>query len=338
MQENSYISLLAKSFAGQNSPEEQAALDQWLAQSPANEQYARELREAWEGTMPHPTPVRVNLDADFREVRAKIAADAAPMRATTGGLARRLLRVAAIGAALVAAAWFWWGRSGVTFDQMAAADGLKRIIHLEDGTEVCLKEGSSMEYPTAFRGASRRQVRLQGQAFFKVAHDPAHPFQVLLADGGVVEVLGTSFDVQSSATAPTSSVLVKTGRVRFQPKGSGESVVLIPAQKAVFNKSTGKMQVSTVPNFNDLAWYAEELEFVKTPLSEVLTRLEDYGKSSIKLENTALGKCLYTSPLTLKLNTGHLESVLEIVAVPFGLRVERQGEDKFVLRGGTCPR
>ena len=55
--------------------------------------------------------------------------------------------------------------------------GRKSTIMLPDGTIVTLNSDSKIVYPAEF-GSGDRKIDLVGEAFFKVAHDPLHPFVV----------------------------------------------------------------------------------------------------------------------------------------------------------------
>jgi ferric-dicitrate binding protein FerR (iron transport regulator) len=61
---------------------------------------------------------------------------------------------------------------------------------LPDGTKVSLNRGSKISYPSTFEGQTR-EITLQGEAFFDVAHDAQHPF-IIHAQGADIKVLGTS--------------------------------------------------------------------------------------------------------------------------------------------------
>ena len=50
-------------------------------------------------------------------------------------------------------------------------------VVLSEGTEVFLNSDSRLAYPTVFKG-KERVVSLEGEAYFKVAKDAAHPFIV----------------------------------------------------------------------------------------------------------------------------------------------------------------
>ena len=60
-------------------------------------------------------------------------------------------------------------------------EGKDMKLILADGTQVWLNANSRLVYPTAFKGKNR-EVELQGEGYFKVAHDAHHPFIVKAGD------------------------------------------------------------------------------------------------------------------------------------------------------------
>src|SRR5699024_11863966 len=73
--------------------------------------------------------------------------------------------------------------------------GQRGNITLSDGTKVILNADSKIILPEVFQ-SDKREVTLQGEAFFEVTHNPDRPF-IINTGQAVVEVLGTSLDVRS---------------------------------------------------------------------------------------------------------------------------------------------
>ena len=71
---------------------------------------------------------------------------------------------------------------------------------LEDGSVVLLAKETSLLYPKHFI-ADKREVSLQGNAFFDVAKKQGQPFWID-TEQAKIEVLGTAFSVQSDENAP----------------------------------------------------------------------------------------------------------------------------------------
>ena len=201
---------------------------------------------------------------------------------------------------------------------------------LPDGTRVWLRQGSGLTYPAAFAATARR-VQLQGEAYFEVASDSSKVFHVELEDQkGSVEVLGTSFYVRQNAQQTT--VTVRTGKVRFSPDDKSKSVVLAAGEKAVLDKSKRQLTTETVLTFNELSWQTGGLEFIRTPMKQVISDLETYYGVQITLTNTNLQYCKHTAPLTNQ----SLDKVLESLSLTYQMQVKKTGPKAYQLTGGTC--
>ena len=329
MKESEFILLLSKRFSGEISQEESIKLDEWLSQSPENEQFAKSTQGIWDKAEGYGKTFSPDLSADFQKVQARIQqAPPMPLRATLG---KRLLRAAAA-IAVVAV-------SILGYQQFAAAPGAELVVSAEkagaksvslpDGSKFWLREGSQLAYAPKWDG-KERLVKLSGEGYFEVQHDPAHPFKVTLENGGTVEVLGTQFDIRQ--TPNQTSVLVRSGKVRFSPTPNTAGPVLTANQKAVFDHVEAKVRVSTLSSLNELAWQTGGLEFVNTPLNHVVTDLEKYYGVSIALQNPAMANCPHSAPLTSQ----SIEKVLETLALTHQLKVKKTGDRAFELTGGQC--
>ncbi len=329
MKESEYLLLLNKRLSGEINPEESVLLETWLSQSPNNEELAKNTQQLWEKAEGYGKTFTPNLELDFQKVQARIRQQEQPkLRASLG---QRLMRAAAVLALLVSAVWGW--------QQFSADNGTEVLILAEtlgaksaalpDGSQVWLREGSKLAYTGKLDGTTR-QVKLYGEGYFEVKHDPAHPFKVELENGGTVEVLGTQFDV--SQTASQTSVLVRSGKVRFSPKAQAAGPVLTANQKAVFEKEATQVKVSTVSSLNELSWQTGGLEFVNTPLEQVVADLEKYYAIKIKLSNPAMANCPHSAPLTSQA----IDQVLETLALTHQLKVKKLTDGSFELSGGVC--
>ena len=94
---------------------------------------------------------------------------------------------------------------------------------LEDGSVVLLAKETSLLYPKHFI-ADKREVSLQGNAFFDVAKKQGQPFWID-TEQAKIEVLGTAFSVQSDEHAPFR-LSVQRGIVKVWNKGKYRPVIL----------------------------------------------------------------------------------------------------------------
>jgi ferric-dicitrate binding protein FerR (iron transport regulator) len=103
-----------------------------------------------------------------------------------------------------------------------------RLDTLPDGSVVTLYRHANISYLNGLKGQART-VRLQGEAFFSVIHNPSRPF-VVHANDITVKVLGTSFTIRSNTG--NTEVMVKTGIV--QVIRGVDSIVLHAGEKVAF--------------------------------------------------------------------------------------------------------
>ncbi|MCC6280942.1 MAG: FecR domain-containing protein [Saprospiraceae bacterium] len=333
MQENDYIVLLHKQLTGEISPAEQLLLSDWINQSADNARFADDLRLAWEKSAGYEKDFQPDLNAAFRQLQARIQTEplSIPLQVLT--FRQRLLRVAAVAAVLIAGLWGYqqFSGAGVVPESVVVSSekGTKEVL-LPDGTRVWLREGASLAYAAAFAG-KKRQVKLSGEAYFEVASDSSKVFHVEMQDQkGGVEVLGTSFYVRQNAQE--TAVTVRTGKVRFTPDANSKSVILAAGEKAVLDKSKKLLTTETVLTFNELAWQTGGLEFIRTPMKQVVSDLEAYYGVQITLSNTSLQYCKHTAPLTNQ----PLEKVLESLSLTYQMQVKQTGPKEYLLTGGTC--
>jgi len=85
-------------------------------------------------------------------------------------------------------------------------------VVLPDGTEVWLNADSKIMFPSQFTGA-KRQISLEGEAYFQVAKDKAHPF-IVQSKGQEVTVLGTHFNINAYPDEGNTKTTLIEGSVR----------------------------------------------------------------------------------------------------------------------------
>lgn len=198
--------------------------------------------------------------------------------------------------------------------------GHHMVLTLSDGSQIRLAPQGRIRYPEKFEG-SRREVFLEGEAFFEIAKDPQHPFLVY-ANGLVTKVLGTSFLIKAYGNSGEVTVEVKTGRVSVfaqsdphaEEKASDkelQGVVLKPNQKIIYARDEVKMVKTLVAKPEMVVPKAEvpQFEFEDTPASEVFATLGKAYGIDILYDEQLLKDC----PLTARLDSQTLHEKLSII-------------------------
>ncbi|MDQ7948424.1 MAG: DUF4974 domain-containing protein [Pedobacter sp.] len=158
----------------------------------------------------------------------------------------------------------------VGFNTLATSRAEQTQVRLQDGTVIYLNAESSLKYPTSFARAEKRQVELTGEAYFEVAKDKDHPFQVQAANQSV-EVLGTTFNISGYADEPTVKTTLLEGSVRIVNQNSNATALLKPGEQAIVRE--GLLQKRTVEAEDVVAWKKGYFMFDNETLEEVMKKV-----------------------------------------------------------------
>jgi len=334
--------LLAKYLAGETTDRENQELEAWLNRSEENRKLLDESKNALEKADAYFRLQQFNTDGAWENVRHGSAALSRKMRVLRYfGRERRasLYKYAALIVLSIflgsLAYYLGFQNRGAVFHQelVTAQRQVLQSYALPDGSTVTLNSNSKLTFPRKFKG-DRREVSIEGEAFFDVVPNPEKPF-IIHAGNAQVKVLGTSFSVSAYPGNDRVEVIVETGKVEVIQTNadfpaSEKAISLAPGEKGtVFaeNKAPEK-SVNTNPNF--LAWKTHDLIFDKVPLRDVVQCLEKTYHIEIQLAEPALGDLLYEGHFDQK----PAEFVLDVIRLTFNL--ELKGEDhRFTLASRT---
>jgi len=161
---------------------------------------------------------------------------------------------------------------------------------LADGTRVWLNARSSLRYPVAFTG-NERVVYAEGEIYLEVAKDRKHPFFVVL-NGMKVEVLGTSFNINSYADDGFAEVTLVEGRVATYV--GKERYNLQPGRQLRWDKEKQDINIKVVNVEDYIAWKSGQYIFKGRALSEVAKVLQRWYDVDIVFESEECAKVVYT--------------------------------------------
>lgn len=186
-------------------------------------------------------------------------------------------------------------------------------VKLPDGSMVTLGGKSRVKYPASFAG-NKRDIYLNGEAFFEVTKDPNKPFTVYT--GNVhTQVLGTSFKVSALPKAPVE-VAVVTGKVRVSYHSgntSSDLATMLPGDKISWiNRHLTKLK--TDPR-DVLAWRNEMMVFKKQTLKNIL----EVFRKHYNVDITVINKGFLAERISLTLDENMpLKKAMNVLAVTAG--------------------
>lgn len=332
----------ARYLAAESSPTERAAVRRQLDEHPelarALDRYLRALDG--EDTRPQPPDAAASfasLAARLREEeRAEPAARHArpariqpPVRTTRSW--RVVLGVGGVLAAGLVGAVLFAGRHErplAAARTYVTADGERADVQLKDGTLIHMAPGSRLVVAAGF-GEPRRDVHLDGEAYFAVVHDAKHPFTVRTGNVSVRD-LGTAFAVRAFAEDSAVQVVVRNGEVamsRVGRLGAGDMGRL---------GSDGRGSIVHGADVDALlGWVHGRLQFTDAPLGRVLADVRRwYGVDAELADSTLAGL-----PFTGTLSDLAPSDAVGLVGATLGMRVQPDG-DRLVLHSipGRTPR
>ncbi len=199
-----------------------------------------------------------------------------------------------------------------------------RFIHLPDGSLVIVMKGSKITYPSTFEGLNRREVHLEGQAFFNIKHNADKPFIVYTGDVKTT-VLGTAFNIKALAGNNNVIVTVTRGKVSISNK---EKVidVLTPGQQILYDKIKAS-SIRQKPDNIFMYWASEDLLFDDVTMDEATDLLSKRFKVEIVFKDQVLKQNRFTATFQ---RGESLENVLDIIC-EFNNAVYTYNKEKSVI-------
>lgn len=156
-------------------------------------------------------------------------------------------------------------------------------IILADATRVTLSAGSVLRFPLRFTGDART-VFLEGEAYFVVAKDPGHQFNVV-TQNLTTTALGTEFYVRAFPNKESIVSLVG-GKVRVEDTTDCESVLLEPGQDAV--EYDGKLRVVDTDKRALQYWRDGYFYFQDCPLGDMMVDIGKWYNVNVEINDTSI--------------------------------------------------
>lgn len=198
-----------------------------------------------------------------------------------------------------------------------ADKGDKATIELPDGTNVVLNSASQLSYLNNF-GENVRRVQLNGEAYFKVAHDEKRAFIVQVGDLEV-KVLGTSFNVSAYEDAKDVTVVLLEGKVGVYAQKI--SHIMKPGDKIEYNKATHKITATQVHPSDYIEWTKGNIYFEKESLENIMKTLSRIYDVEIRFDSNKLPNEYFTGTIP----GGGIQNALNILMLTSPFYYEMDG-------------
>jgi len=299
---------LARQDSGEWSSADQAALDAWIEADMAHRVAFLRLQSTWSRA----DRLAALRGSDF---------GARPSRRMLGRIAAAIVAVAvAMGGGLGVIKVVQPGRAYST------EIGGHATVPLRDGTRVELNTDTKLR--TSISDDHRTVWLDRGEAYFEVAHDPAHPF-VVYAGPRRITVLGTKFLVRREGEGV--EVAVVEGRVRVDPvrQEHAKPAVLTRGDLAL---AKGEATLLAPPSIQkvetELSWREGMLTFDHSTLADAVSEFNRYNRRKLVVEGDAAAKVRIGGSFEAE----NIDAFARLLQQAFGLNVEDRGEE-IVISG-----
>ncbi|GAC30951.1 FecR family protein [Paraglaciecola polaris] len=224
--------------------------------------------------------------------------------------------------------------------------GEQRSVTLADGSIVYLNTLTNIEidYTEQFRNI----YLYQGEAIFKVAHDPNKPFRVWV-NGTMFQALGTEFNVRNNQgtielTVITGEVAltnnavknqdlaIKDDSIRLQKNTnidftSDKTLIVSIGQQATV-QSNGIVKTEVKADLDKkTSWKVREMMFKNDRLDEVIYEFNRYNTLQITIDSPSLSRMSITGVF----ETNDPLSLLKFLESSGKAKIQRDGPNKIII-------
>lgn len=251
-----------------------------------------------------------------------------PRKKSQQGFFREFMKIAAVIAvtACVTAAFFSIGNDyiNVAMQTVIVPPGQRANVILPDGTDVWLNAGTTMRYPASFT-KSKREIMLDGEAYFDVTRNEKHPF-VVHTHAMDVEVLGTKFNVEAYSKDDSFETSLMEGKVKVcSPSDETQFVVLSPNQKTTLKN--GNLVVSAIGDFNAYRWKEGLYCFRNKALGDIMQDLEKYFDLDINIQKQEIAGVVLTGKF--RISEG-LDYILRVLQADVSFTYQRDAKQNMI--------
>ena len=239
----------------------------------------------------------------------------------------KVMKIAASIAIIFAVGWLAFQNQFADQWIMYSSGSEIKEYKLPDGTLITLNENSTLRINQNMTSA--RKVKLEGEAFFDVKRDETRPF-IISSGGAQVEVLGTSFNIQSNQAHVEVSVTSGEVEVREQDQKSN-STILVKGEAALFDRQSNTIE-KNVANVNYLAWKTGVYTFNQAPVRDAIKLLSQQHNIKIQFNGNTAKNCQITSVFD---NQTWEEITQEFILI-HSLEFQKIKDGLIEVKGGNC--
>lgn len=199
------------------------------------------------------------------------------------------------------------------FNTLIVPFGKRSEIVLSDGSKVWLNSGSKLIFPAHF-SAHKREVYLEGEAVFEVAHRQKQPFLVK-SEHQEIEVLGTVFNVSNYKDDSAIYTVLQSGSIQINLTDDNlfdtpKSIKITPGTLATFDKNEKAIKTKSVNTAPYFSWRDGIFIFKNDSLKSIMKKISRYYNVEVVIHDQNLANETFSGYLDVKEN---IENVMQTI-------------------------
>ncbi len=169
-----------------------------------------------------------------------------------------------------------------------------RLLQLPDGSTVILSPGTKLNYPSSFDGLTKRDVYLDGQAYFDVKHNSLKQFIIHTGKLKTI-VMGTAFEIKAWSDNSSIRVTVSRGKVRIEDQNNRTLGVITPNQQITYDKTSENIIQKVVNAPEYMEWKEQDLLLSDVTVAEAAKLLESRYDVQIRISDDSIRSKRFTT-------------------------------------------
>ncbi len=335
--------LLSRYFDNSMREGDSEELERWLDQSNENRRILHAIDRIWKASEERPQDTLIselNLEKDWHRVASRLSPESPEIKRAKILHFRklrkkqqafsRLLKIAALFLVAFISAVITYQVAPQTvqgpevvepiFNEIATNAAERANIELGDGSRVMLNAASRLTIPERF-SQHKREVQLQGQAFFDIRSDRNRPFYIRTGKA-VVEVVGTSFDIRSYPDEEDMIVAVREGTVELKRLDDPDNRLIVnEGYFGQVSKTNGKLALAMFDDpLHYFGWMEGRLIFNETPMTDVFRQIERWYDVQVKTELSE--QVLRDMKFSADLKTRSVQEVVDVIQMSMDVEVK----------------
>ncbi|GAB1452154.1 FecR domain-containing protein [Draconibacterium sp.] len=303
--------IIGKSIAGNASQSDLIKLENWLKETPKNEAILKFIKDENNLTSVLKSFERVDKDFGWKKLEERLSTVSLRKQILKWKIAAILIFIVGIGGSFIG---YLNSDSNKlesipnTYTTVITENGQTSKIILPDSSIVWLNSGTTLSYNNNF-SVSNRNVKLNGEAYFKVTRNEVIPL-IVQCDELEVKVLGTEFNVSAFPENDDICVVLERGSIELSHvKNRFQDFELKPGEIARFDDVNNKLVVGHVDTYQYISWKDGVLIFKDTRMKDVFTKLERWYGLEIDVENPEVNNLIFNATIVDE----NLEDIFQLI-------------------------